>query len=37
MCRVVCSLGSVGKTAELPEALQGVLRGPEGCVEWCVA
>ena len=27
----------MGKTAELPKALQGVLRGLEGCVDWCVA
>jgi len=37
VCRVVCSFMSVGKTAGLPEELQGVLRGSEGCVEWCVA
>ena len=37
MCGVVCSLRRVGKTAGLPEALQGVLRGLEVCVEWCVA
>jgi len=37
VCGVVCSLRSVGKAAGLPEALQGVLRGLDGCVEWCVA